>query len=505
MIKRNFKKHDNFTLELKNFYPINFKNKSSKFAFDIYFIVPENLFIYPPFFDLGDFYKLFKNYVRFKTPRLSYDEIIFILKKLNRYITNYKDINNQLFIKKVSKEIKLVTISFCLLIKNSSYYFKSLTNHDDFLTILNRMKSKANKTILLFKKLKYNEKLINYKELENIIMESLEYIYIYLEKFYTKLYFIYEKNFINSENKDFISKDGKVNILNDYKNRLNNLKSISYLISNINKIRIKENIKETLTTYENLVNSSNYLKRKALLKKKFSSVLFLDTTRGSASFIFEQIIFSIAAGLSMLIATIGTIYSQSRFSSNLTSIILLIIVFLYIIKDRLKDFLKFYLLVKLKKYIYNFKINVLNEDKKKIAKMKEGVWFIKSKDINKKRINVYNFLKNYLNNGEYDLIHYRKIIKTKNKIIRDYVKNYQIDGIDDILRFNLEKFNLKMDDSKKKIKILKDNIGFDTVETIKSYNLYFVMNFYHNKNIETDYYYIELNRDGILDFKKINF
>ncbi|MCX8059377.1 MAG: hypothetical protein N3A58_08185 [Spirochaetes bacterium] len=515
-IKGNLKKHDFFTIELKNFYPLNYTKRKEKYNFDLYFIIPENLFIIPPFFELNDFYKSFKNYFRFKTPILSSNQIVNKLKeiknKIELYNTKNKSSQQQINdIKKVKDDFKIIVLSFCVLIKNK---ISSLKNIKDIKIISKRFhifNKKIKNVLINLNSIRLINDKKSIKDLEQSILDSIEYILIYIEKFYIKLLEIILKDFNGAYSK--IYKNDKLYYNNEKKFEKKTLiileKEIIKNVKKLNKFRLELGI-PVFSKKNSLINSANFLNRKAKLKKIFSSILFLDIKRASASFALEQIIFSIAAGFSMLLATIFTIYSQNKFgypasiSLNFTSIILLIIVLIYIMKDRLKDFLKFYLLVKLKKYIYNYNINIVDNNKKIIAKMKEGIWFFKSSQINKKRIKLYNFLKtSFMNQSDFDIIHYRKVIKIRNKLIKNFLQYYEIKGIDDIIRFSFQNFTSKMDDPEKDILILNEINKLEKVKTLKTYFIYLVVNYTYKKSSETDYYSIEINRNGIVEIKKL--
>lgn len=502
--KGKLKLHDFFTIELKNYYGLNYSKKKDKFSFDIYFILPENLFITPPFYEINDFYKSFKNYIRYKTPVIQIREIIEKLNTINKFIMNKNEKSNKYSdIEVIKSEIKILVLSFCVLLKNNISIFYSIKDIDQFIKKYNFLKNKVKKIFLIFNIIYENSKKYYQRDFLDFIISSIEYILIYIEKFNIKILELLYNNFRKLfENKEISN------------NERNIFKIESSIIKEIKKFKkIKRNLNlDTQTTKKYLINSPKFLNRKAKLKKFFSSILFLDIKRGSASFAFEQIIFSFAAGLSMLLATIFTIFSQKKFGStfptSFTSIILLIIVLIYIMKDRLKDFLKFYLLVKLKKYIYNYNINIIDDRKRIIGIMKEGVWFFKSSMVNKKRRSLYNFLNNYFKDiykNEFDIIHYRKNIKINNKIVKNSFKNFKINGIDDIIRFSLHNFTVKMDDPEKEITILNEKNKLEKVKTLKTYNIYLVLNYFYKKESNTDYYRIEFNRKGILNIEKISF
>ena len=81
--------------------------------------------------------------------------------------------------------------------------------------------------------------------------------------------------------------------------------------------------------------------RKGVLKKFTSSSLHLNLEVSEWQAI-SQLNFSIAAGVAMLFAAVVTVFAQSRFSTS-SSMFIVIVVVSYILKDRMKDWLKVFL------------------------------------------------------------------------------------------------------------------------------------------------------------------
>lgn len=86
---------------------------------------------------------------------------------------------------------------------------------------------------------------------------------------------------------------------------------------------------------------SFYVYRRGQLKKFVMGVLFLEITRSEEGHRLLDLFAAIAAGVSMAIATLGSIWAQQRFLSS-TWPFLAAVVLIYMVKDRTKEWLRTY-------------------------------------------------------------------------------------------------------------------------------------------------------------------
>ncbi|MBQ5843861.1 MAG: hypothetical protein IIW52_03275 [Alistipes sp.] len=111
-----------------------------------------------------------------------------------------------------------------------------------------------------------------------------------------------------------------------------------------------------------------------VLKKYVESALYLRVPKKRDGVMVEQIYYSLAAGLSMIFATIVSFYFQQRFG-NFTWPFFLVLVISYMGKDRIKELARYYFAHrKGSKYFDNkAKINIKDQN---IGWIKEGVDFL---------------------------------------------------------------------------------------------------------------------------------
>jgi hypothetical protein len=82
--------------------------------------------------------------------------------------------------------------------------------------------------------------------------------------------------------------------------------------------------------------NKEFLSRDSFLKKYVSSVLYLDSERGTEGATLEHVIYALAAGIAMIFATAATFYSQQVFGAY-TLPVFCALVFSYMFKDRIKE------------------------------------------------------------------------------------------------------------------------------------------------------------------------
>ena len=85
--------------------------------------------------------------------------------------------------------------------------------------------------------------------------------------------------------------------------------------------------------------NSDFVFRASLLKKFTESDLYLNATKRKNTFLVEQILYSLAAGAAMVVATLSSFFFQQRYG-NFTLPFLIALVISYMFKDRLKDWLR---------------------------------------------------------------------------------------------------------------------------------------------------------------------
>ncbi len=118
-----------------------------------------------------------------------------------------------------------------------------------------------------------------------------------------------------------------------------------------------------------------------LLRRYCESVLYFNVKRREEGVVMQQFIFSMAAGLSMLIA----FWSQQKFG-NFTTSFLVAMVLGYIVKDRLKELSREATYLRLSRYMFDFVCYLksdLIKNRSSVGTVKEVVQFVKFRKLDK--------------------------------------------------------------------------------------------------------------------------
>lgn len=250
-------------------------------------------------------------------------------------------------------------------------------------------------------------------------------------------------------------------------------------------------------------HNSLVITQRNILKKFVESDLFLQIIKKKDGFMAEQFYYGIAAGISMIFATVISFFATQRFG-NFTTDLFIILVFSYIFKDRIKDVMRYYFSSKLGKRYYDSKLK-LSIRKQEIGWIKEAFDFIEESKLPEevRSIRARSPLVE-AENKVYDekIILYRKWVTLSRDDLEKY-KEYRLSGINDITRFNLINFTQKMDNPYIPLYLSDEENGFMTIEGKKRYSLYFIIQCQSEQDEYYKKYRVLFNRDGISDVSEL--
>ena len=113
---------------------------------------------------------------------------------------------------------------------------------------------------------------------------------------------------------------------------------------------------------------------RGMLKKFIESELYIRLDKKKDGVAVEQIYYSIAAGAAMIFATAAAWITQVKYG-NITWPLFIVLVISYMMKDRIKDLMRYYFAHKLGNKYYDKKASI-TIGKKRVGKIKEGFDFI---------------------------------------------------------------------------------------------------------------------------------
>ena len=191
-------------------------------------------------------------------------------------------------------------------------------------------------------------------------------------------------------------------------------------------------------------DNEEYIFRVSVLKKYASSVLYLSTAIRREGMELEQILLALAAGLSMIFATIVAFYFQRKFG-NFTFPFFIALVVGYMFKDRIKELVRSFFTRYLQQALYDRRIIIRTLDgRHKLGILKEKVSFIREKDIPRAVIAARNRDQiTELDNegqGEHVICYSKDIVLFTEAFKEVFADVPEITGINDIMRYNVRSY-----------------------------------------------------------------
>ncbi|MBR4390702.1 MAG: hypothetical protein IKT08_01180 [Bacteroidales bacterium] len=243
-------------------------------------------------------------------------------------------------------------------------------------------------------------------------------------------------------------------------------------------------------------NNRRLLSRHSLLKKYIESALFLRVNTTQDGTAVKQISFSLAAGLAMMVSLLVTMPFQ-KYLGNYPSLIFVILVLIYMIKDRIKDLTRGLFAYQLKDKYFDTK-TVVSIKEKPIGWIKEGMDFILDDKVPEEVLKYRNRSKLEADNNllEEKIILYRKKVKIDNELLRHHYV-YDFKGINDIMRYHINFLTKKMDNPESVIDCLDENLQLQTITAERVYTLHFVLQFKWEDHVEYQAFHVMVNRNGI--------
>lgn len=247
-----------------------------------------------------------------------------------------------------------------------------------------------------------------------------------------------------------------------------------------------------------------FLHRISMLKKYAGSTLFLNVQTSRDGQLAEQLLFSLAAGLSMVFATAVAFWSQSKYG-NFTMPFFVALVLSYMAKDRIKEIARGYMSGQLNKLFYDFRTLITNSDGYELGFIKESMSY---PDFEKLPEEIRSARRRTINTDvEYEpkdekIISYRKRIHIYSKKLRRSERAKDFAGITDVMRFNLTSFIRMMDDPERDL-LYPTGTGVHYVKGHRVYHLNLLINYISPTGTNFKRFRIVLNRQGIVRIDRI--
>ncbi len=486
MIDEQVKLHDKLSAEIKVSFGARKKVKFNDFTFNIWMFVPNSLDINRHNYSKTDFYRDLKSNIRLTTPVFILRDIIesesspFVhLRKSFKNLTSQPTRTN-------SEEYEYQIKMFLSILKSSlreevSHILSS--SKDDVEYLVNNFLVNGKKVFILYRELYL---IINVPTVEKRYMDFYRYGEEFLINIIEKHCFMLLKG-IKQFNQDSV---------NGYKERV--LSLIDELIS-------YKKSKGYLLADENSADENGaFVYRMGMLKKYAESDLFLDIKKRRDGVWLEQILFSLAAGISMIFATVIAFSVQQKFG-NFTMPLFVALVVSYMLKDRIKELTRYYFAHRIGDKYFDHKI-VMNMSNTEIGWAKESVDFIPERNVPEeiiKRRNRPDILEATYKGGAEKVILYKMHMHI-NRDKLNTISPYFFSGVNSIIRFNVSHLLRNMDNPELNLFASDKNDAFKVIKGKKYYYLSLIIQKKNERQNELIHYRLVLTRDGIQSINTIS-
>lgn len=484
MIAIQAKKHDNFSVEFK--FGFNSRDGVSRedFSVNAWIFVPNSLDINHENYGKKQFYRDIKSNIRMITPVYQMNEIAqesslpltSLRKSIERVISDPQQKNQDAY----EYHLKMFAAIFKSALRDQSRYVGSTISSFDYLVadyvesirqVLVRFRSMYD----MIDQAEVPEKVKNYFRLCDEFMSHVT------EMRTTKLIRLID------------SSDSPEN----YQSARNEFMSLC----------IEERNYKTSKSYGVLKKKDSHDRQlvyhRGMLKKFIESELYIRLDKKKDGVAVEQIYYSIAAGVAMIFATGVAWQTQVRYG-NITWPLFIALVVSYMLKDRIKDLLRYYFAHKLGNKYYDKKA-VITIGNNKVGVIKEGVDFISESKVPAEVMKLReesSFVDEESHIFEEKVLLYRKHVTIDNAALSAH-DDYPRRGINEVMRLHMTRFTQKMDNPSVPVDFINEEGELESMNVKKIYyvNIMFLLQYEETKKYH--HFRVTMTKNGVLSIDEI--
>lgn len=492
--------HDKYQLELKLDYELG-KGKQTHYRISTYLFIPRSLGITEESYPKAEFYRDVKNYIRIKTPEMRLRDLIDSEDSPLKEIEKSFNLPNWYAEQATNQRIMDALRLFGAMIKSSTREHLNLVHKRISATTPNTQV--ADQVDNLIEEFIAQSKNINtryraiYTDLnlpfvnEDVLSAYLfvdEYISLLIEESATELFVVVSKHYEGEQ-------------------RSHSLGALSRIVEHEVAHRVSRGYGSILDTNN---GNETYAFRASVLKKYVSGVLHLSTDWEPEGRGLEHALMALAAGISMIFATVVAFYFQSLYG-NFTLPVFVALVVGYMFKDRIKEIVRAMFAGSLHARLYDRRINIKTLDGKyKLAILREKITFLNEKNLPPavraaRQKDPFTDLDNDME-GETIICHTKDIVLQADLFHKAFDRLPRISGLNDIIRYDIHPYLTKMADPVEKQLMLKKG-QLKTITTHKVYHVNLVSCYTSIKpQVEMRFERLRLilNRKGIKRIERIS-
>jgi hypothetical protein len=237
---------------------------------------------------------------------------------------------------------------------------------------------------------------------------------------------------------------------------------------------------------------------RGMLKKLIESDLYINLRKKKDGVAVEQLMYSIAAGVAMIFATGVAWFTQVKYG-NITWPLFVVLVVSYMLKDRIKELMRYYFAHRLGDKYFDKKADICI-NRKNVGVIKEGFDFIswsrtpqQVRELREQSSSISDETRIF----EEKILLYRKHLIIDDKALQSNAE-YPMRGINEIMRLHLTRFTQKMDNPTVPIDTFDEDGNVITIQVQKSYYINIVFQLQHDGSVKYHHFRITMTRDGVL-------
>jgi hypothetical protein len=439
-IEQAVKLHDKYQIEIKLDYEL-LEGKKTCYQVSTYIFIPQNLGVNPYTYTKADFYRDIQSYIRLKTPTLILRDFTehpaSPLIAIEKIVSIENWTNSPEYQARLINSLKLLSAMFKSSIREHFNLIQKRINEAPpgskiyplIYNLIEEFLSESQKIADKYRGLYPSFNLPNVAgSLFTAYTLTDESLSLLIEEHAAEMFQIIETHLKSARHKT------------DFKHRLNERVQAEI------KYRKSHGYHSILTPGH---DNEEYSFRASVLKKYASSVLYLSTAIRREGKELEQILFALAAGISMIFATVVAFYFQ-QYYGNFTFPFFIALVVGYMFKDRIKELGRSWFAKYLQNILYDRRTIIRTQDgQHKLGILREKMAFITEKDIPGAIIKARNRdLITELDNDGYGehVICYTKEITLFTTAFRIFANAPEITGINDITRYDIRAYLKRMDE-----------------------------------------------------------
>jgi hypothetical protein len=466
-IEQAVKPHDKYQVETKLDYQLS-EGRRTHYRVSTYIFVPQSLGIDQVSYNKDDFYRDVQNYIRLKTPTLILREFTehsaSPLNGIARVVANEGWVTDPVYREQLINNFKLL----------SAMLKSSIREH---LSLIHRRIDEAaphSKVHLMIISL-VEEFLVETKKITDRYRAF--YPHFNLPNIDEPIFTGYE---FTDESLSLMIEESAAELL----------QLIDHYLKKHSKAEFRRVLRERMQAetahrramgYPSILreddDNEEYIFRTSVLKKYAASVLYLSTDVSREGTMLEQLLFAVAAGISMIFATVVAFYVQ-RVYGYFTLPVFAALVVGYMFKDRIKEAGRSIFARYLQNALFDRRIIIRTQDgEHRLGVLREKVSFIKESDLPRPVMNARNRdrITDLDNDGQGErIICYKKeIILFADVFKKIFGDGPEISGVNDIMRYDIRAYLRKMDEPVQ-IKYCLDEDVLKPIVCHKVYHLNFI-------------------------------